>query len=699
MAGVQAARGRTGTQGRSLTRARHSRSDAASGTGGRRRLLRAAAIVAGALLLAAFSGPSLRAAASPSPSAEPEVTLTPDASASGGAALGPVDSLSVSASPSASPSPSPRPVTLRVGWLGGPAAVDPIRGQSLQERLIVHLTHDLLTGYRADDMGSRPELAESWSHSDDGLTWTFKIRTGAMWQDGEPVTAQDIVFTYDWVMDHQVSPYATLTTGIETVAAADEQTVAFTLSEPKADMDALWIPILPQHVWADVDPSDDAAVAAVRDVGDGPFQLISFVPGREVRLRANDHYWAGRPSVDEVDFIAYQDPAKMARDLQSGLLDAAVGLRPDDFRLLRRDDRLQTLAAPGRSFVDLGFACAPSATDSSPALRDQSFRQALQWAIDRRTIIRKLYGGFAWPGSTLVAPALRRDPDYHLLPAADARCGYDLEKAVHLLKEAGYVKMAGRLIGPDSEPVHVRLFASDSPPRAEAIARIVARSLRALGISVDFSTLPAVSLRSRLAVTLDGLPKPDVDLFISDWVQDTDPSFILSVLTSGQIAGWNDTGWTSDEYDALFSQQAAAVDETERKSLIDQMQQLAYDASPYAVIAYPQTLEAERSDAWQGWVQAPAGEGSALVGADNLDTYLYVRPKAEAGPAAAVVPWWAWPAVVAAGLVGALVAWAAARVAAWDRRRRVAAEEARRPVVRRRRRPASPAQPEGDAGA
>jgi peptide/nickel transport system substrate-binding protein len=590
-------------------------------------------------------------------------------------------------------------VTLRVGWLGGPAAVDPIRGQSLQERLIVHLTHDLLTGYRADDMGSRPELAESWSHSDDGLTWTFKIRTGATWQDGEPVTAQDVVFTYNWVMDHQVSPYASLTTGIETVEATDDQTVVFTLSEPKADMDALWIPILPEHVWTDVDPADDQAVAAVHDVGDGPFELVSLTPGKEVRLRANEHYWAGRPSVDEVDFIAYRDPAKMARDLESGLLDAATGLRPGDFALLRRDDRLQAVAAPGRDFVDLGFACAPSAVDSSPALQNQSFRQALQWAIDRRTVVAKLYGGFALPGSTLVAPGLRRDPDYHLPPAADVRYGYDLKKAAQLLGEAGYVKMAGRLIGPDSEPVHVRLNASDSPPQGEAIAHIVARSLRALGITVDYSSLPAVSLRSRLAVTLDGLPKPDADLFISDWVQDTDPTFILSVLTSGQIGGWNDTGWTSDEYDALFAQQAAAMDETERKSLVDQMQQLAYDGAPYAVIAYPETLEAERTDTWQGWVQAPAGEGSALTSADNLDTYLYVQPKVKAEPATAAVPWWVWPAIVAAGLAGALALWMASTTVAWYRRHQAAAEATRRTVVRRRRRTTPPGRPEGDAGA
>jgi hypothetical protein len=97
-------------------------------------------------------------------------------------------------------------------------------------------------------------------------------------------------------------------------------------------------------------------------------------------------------------------------------------------------------------------------------------------------------------------------------------------------------------------------------------------------------------------------------------------------------------------------------------------------------------------------VQAPAGEGSALVGADNLDTYLYVRPKVDAKPAPAETPWWVWPALVAAGLAGALVMWSAATAVEWYRRRRAAVEAARRPVVRRRRRTTRPARPEGDAG-
>jgi peptide/nickel transport system substrate-binding protein len=321
---------------------------------------------------------------------------------------------------------------------------------------------------------------------------------------------------------------------------------------------------------------------------------------------------------------------------------------------------------------------------------DQAFRQAINWAIDRRTIVRRLYHGFAQTGSTIVAPGLRRAPDYHLEPAADVRYGYDLKRAAKLLEDAGYVKMAGRLTGPDTEPVELRLYASDAPPRGKAIARIVAKGLGALGITVTYTELPATSLRARLAVTLDGRPKPDADLFISDWVGDTDPTFILSVLTAGQIGVWNDTGWTSDEYDALFAEQAAALDTGARAELVGQLQQLAYDASPYAVIAYPQTLEAARTDGWQGWVQAPAGTGSALISADNVDTYLYVRPKTGVEPTPAETPWWVWPALAAACLAGAVILWAVSKTVGWFARRRLASEAAgHRQRLRRTRRPAT----------
>ena len=174
-------------------------------------------------------------------------------------------------------------------------------------------------------------------------------------------------------------------------------------------------------------------------------------------LRANEAYWGGRPAVDEVVFVAYRDPGKMADDLESGALDAAVGLEGGRFRQLRRDDRLQAIAAPGRSFVDLGFVCAPTATDANPVLRDQAFRQALNWAIDRRTIVARLYDGLRVGGQHHRRP--RCPPRPRLSPRADAG------RSLRLRPQEGRPAAAGRRLRQDGAAAHrPRQRARSAPP-------------------------------------------------------------------------------------------------------------------------------------------------------------------------------------------------------------------------------------------
>ncbi len=658
-------------------------------------LARAALLIAAAAALAAVSGGFFQALAKSEPpgaSASPSVTLTPAAAAGeplSGAQIGEDVEAPETGAPTASPSPSastsPSPVVLHVGWLTGPDAVDPLSGHTLQSRLILHLGYDLLTGYRAADMGPAPELAESWTHSDDGLEWTFTIRDGALWQDGMPVTAADVAFTFTYVMEHQVSPYVAETAGIQSVEALDENTVVFTCSEPKADMLNMWVPILPEHLWATVDPAapGTTAPAGLPAVGSGPFTVAAFTPGKSVRLRANSTYWRGRAAVDEVVFTSYTDPAAMVSDLESGEIDACSGIPHEVFSRARSTPGITALAVPGRSFIHLGFTCSDTSSTAAPALRDPLFRRALNWAVDRQRIVATAFGGYAAPGSAIVAPGLQQDPDFQYRPAPEERYGHDLAKADALLTEAGYLQLAGRRVDPEREPLTLRLYASASPPQGRRIARIIAGDLRALGIGVELSVMPESALRRRLSKTMDFLPDPDADLFVGDWVGDRDPSFILSVLTSGQIGGWSDTGWSDPDYDRLYSEQAATLGLGERKSIVEEMQRIVYEQSPYIVIAYPQTLEAIDTGRWQGWVQAPSGTGSALAAVDNVDSYLHVRPKEDVAALPAATPPWVWAALPASALAGAAVA---AVAVWWLRRPRAAAQiTAVRPAGSRRR--------------
>ena len=121
-------------------------------------------------------------------------------------------------------------------------------------------------------------------------------------------------------------------------------------------------------------------------------------------------------------------------------------------------------------------------------------------------------------------------------------------------------------------------------------------------------------------------------MFIWYWTQDVDPQFMLSIYTPAQIEGWNDCLWTDPEYTKLNTQQSQTIDETARKPIVDQMQQIFYDAAPYAILAYPFQLEAYNTADWQGWVHVPgdatgAQQGAVLYSYNNIDTYRFVEPK------------------------------------------------------------------------
>ena len=143
------------------------------------------------------------------------------------------------------------------------------------------LTYDYMITYSMEDMSPEPGLAESWETSDDGLTWTFDIREGVLWSDGEPLTAADIAFTYSRIIDGgpEASTWGSYLTSVTAAEAPDDTTVVLTLEKPNAVLPLLPIPIVPEHVWSGLDekavktyqaePTDGQPV-----VGSGPFRLV-----------------------------------------------------------------------------------------------------------------------------------------------------------------------------------------------------------------------------------------------------------------------------------------------------------------------------------------------------------------------------------------------------------------------------------------
>jgi len=300
----------------------------------------------------------------------------------------------------ASPSPA-TPVTLRVGWVNEPDNLNPFIGYSTSSYLVYHLNYDQLTGYTAADVTPAPDLAESWTTSADGLEWTFKLRQGVKWQDGEPFTSADVVFTFDYIIKNQLAAFTSYTTGITKVEAVDDYTVRFTTAKPKANMLGMVVPIVPEHLWSKISPK--AAGTSFQNkppiIGTGPFQVVDFKKGDFVRLAANKRYWRGAPKIDELIFQYYTNADSMVQDLKSGTIDGAQVIPPEQFKRLEGEPGIKTIAYPlyNWEYIDVNCYDSPNSL-GNPVLKDAKFRVAMAWAIDREKCAVLGWSGFAQGG-------------------------------------------------------------------------------------------------------------------------------------------------------------------------------------------------------------------------------------------------------------------------------------------------------------
>ena len=155
------------------------------------------------------------------------------------------------ASDTPSPTASGGKLMVTMGTTFDADNLNPFLGYSGTSYEIFHLNYDFLVGYNTD-LSPRPELATKWEKSPDGKVWTFTLRQGVKWQDGQPFTAADVVFTYTYIIKNNLTAFTSYTNNIEKVEAVDDFTVKMTCSKPKANMLRLWIPILPEHIWAKV---------------------------------------------------------------------------------------------------------------------------------------------------------------------------------------------------------------------------------------------------------------------------------------------------------------------------------------------------------------------------------------------------------------------------------------------------------------
>ena len=545
-------------------------------------------------------------------------------------ALGLVWGLSGALADSSSPAPASGKTILRVGWAAEPNTLNPFRQNLICEFEVTHLNYDYLVGVDAKTYQPKPELAVSWTHSDDGLTWTFKTREGVTWQDGVPFTAKDVAFTFNYMIKNELTNFQMFTAGVKSVEAPDDTTAVFHLSKPWALMERMYVPILPEHIWRKV--SGKLAGGDYQNappvVGTGPFQVTSFTAGQTVELTANKNYWRGAPKIDGIVFQSYQNANAMAEELKSGAIDVAWGIPEAQFKQLQSTDGITAIAALRKGFEELGFNCYDKPeSKGNPVLRDWKFRQALNWAVDKQQILDTAWMTYGTVASSVIQPGYFQPPiDYHWDPGSETYT-FDLQKAGDALTAAGYPLKNGVRVDKDGKPIKaLRLVARANSAESQRAGKLLASWFEQLGLKISYQVLDESALLAKQYAFAGDTYEPDYDMFIWDWVGfGSDPNFILSVFTTAQVASWSDSQFSDPSYDDMFAQQQTQMDENQRKDTIWNMQKLLYEKTPYITLVYARNLEAY-SNKWTGWVRSPAPDGGVIYNGDTIDSYLFVHP-------------------------------------------------------------------------
>ncbi|MFF0112030.1 ABC transporter substrate-binding protein [Streptomyces prasinus] len=522
--------------------------------------------------------------------------------------------------------------TLTVAVAQSVDSLSPFLAVRLLSTSIHRLTYEYLTNYDPEDNHVVPGLATRWKSSPDKLTWTYTIRSDSKWSDGKRATAEDAAWTFNTMMTDEGAATAngSFVANFEEVTAPSPTELVIRLKKPQATMTALDVPIVPRHVWEKVDDfskfnnDEDLPV-----VGNGPFVLTGYKADSYVRLEANEDFWRGAPKFDELLFRYYKDQDAAVSALRKGEVSFVAGspsLTPAQAASLGNEKNIKVNDAPGRRFYAL--ATNPGARagngekmgDGHPSLLDRRVRNALFRAVDRKTIVDKVFQGHAVDGAGYIPP---RYAQYFWEPSAGQELAYDPGEAARLLDRAGFRRNGdGKRVGADGKPLNYRILCHATDPNDKAIGKYLEEWWGDLGIGVTLDCLDNVT---------DPWLAGEYDLAFDGWSVNPDPDFVLSIHTCGALpATPEDTGATDNficdkKYDGLYAQQLAEYDPAERASLVKRMQSRLYDLGYMNVMAYPNAVEAYRTDQIESITTMPSKAGN-IYGQDGYWSWWSAVP-------------------------------------------------------------------------
>jgi len=536
---------------------------------------------------------------------------------------------------------------MTLGIIGEPDSLNPFIGVLVASYWVYDIVYDLLVGI-GPSYEPVPQVAESWSVSSDNLTWTFNLFDNITFHDGTPLTAHDVEWTFEFVINNSAGASASYLTNIypetgytdayaDAIKAVDDYTLRITTIVPKANMLSIWVPILEEAEWSALPPH--YAINSYRNeppTGTGPFVFDSWVPTQYIQFHANPAYHLGAPKFDLLIWKFYQNSFSLVEDLKAGLIDASGGaaeasmIEANQWASLQGVPNLRTYMVEEIGVNELGLNSAPEWTLTGGTgrgynreLRNMSVHKALAQVIDKQFLVDTVRLGLATPGSSLIPPAT---PFWHYEVPDNELYKFNLAAANATLdpwyQDTDGDGVRNNLSNP-SEELDFTLHMIDYDLEGQDAMTFYMDWASQVGIRI---TPVIVSEGQILMISY----KADYDLYVWSWGGDADPDFLLMVMTTDQIPTqggiWQDAWYSNPEYDDLYRLQSTQVNLSERQATVHRMQQILYRDTPYIILWYSTGLYGVRTDTFSNWPDFTQYPGLALFGMGNGFMFLQVTP-------------------------------------------------------------------------
>jgi peptide/nickel transport system substrate-binding protein len=428
------------------------------------------------------------------------------------------------------------------------------------------------------DLAPAPDLAESWTTAPDGLSWTFKLRSGVKWSDGQPFSADDVAFTFnDIVLKPDLGAQNRNNfSAVKGVTVVDPTTVRFDLSRKFSALTsylAYNAGIVPKHVLS-ADPLKTNSFNKGVPVSTGPYKVEKYTSGQSVALVRNDSYFGPKPYLDRVVFTVVPDANTQIAQALSG--DVSIMIL-DDKAAVSRVKSAQNLRVVSRPLVQY-YWLALNQTD--PRFTDVKVRQAFVQAIDRQAIIKSVELGYGSVANSAITPALKAYFD----PSLSSKYPYDPEAAKKLLADAGWTPGPNGVLVKDGKPFQ---FTMDVGQKGilEPVNALIQQDLKKVGVIADLNPMEWNAYIQKVVV------RRDYTATVNWWTYPSDPDVLPYYASSAAGKGFNIPGYKDAKLDDLLTQGQTASDLEQRKAVYKQVQAYMAETLPYLFLWYPDEVD------------------------------------------------------------------------------------------------------------